>query len=201
MEAQPDLDLGRVALHPRRAGRLRDRRCRHPLLDRLPAHQRADLTQAQLLFARALEDQELLDHDGLTAGAAEDGLPVLVAWSDNGAEMTAIDTRTVHGADGDHPASRPARHPDRPGAHRELLQPSERRLAASHQITDPAVPRCRARPDPHPSTTPSACTPRSGTSPPMTSITAAAPSIRRARAAGLERARVERIKQNRASKT
>ena len=45
------------------------------------------------------------------------------------------------------------------------------------------------------------CTPRSGTSPPTTSITAAGPQIRRARAAGMRRARVERIKQNRASKS
>ena len=49
-------------------------------------------TQAQLLFARALEDQDLLDAEGLPP-AAEDGLPILVAWSDNGTEMTATDTR------------------------------------------------------------------------------------------------------------
>ena len=51
-------------------------------------------TQAQLLFARALADQDLLDSEGLPpAPAAEDGLPILVAWSDNGTEMTATDTR------------------------------------------------------------------------------------------------------------
>ena len=49
-------------------------------------------TQAQLLLARALEDQDLLDSDGLPP-AVEDGLPILVASSDNGAEMTATDTR------------------------------------------------------------------------------------------------------------
>ena len=49
-------------------------------------------TQAQLLFAHALADQSLLDADGLPP-AVEDGLPILVAWSDNGPEMTAIDTR------------------------------------------------------------------------------------------------------------
>jgi len=49
-------------------------------------------TQAQLLFAKALEDQGLLGPDGLPP-APQDGLPVLVAWSDNGAEMTAADTR------------------------------------------------------------------------------------------------------------
>jgi len=50
-------------------------------------------TQAQLLFARALEDQDLLDADGLAPSVKDDGLPVLIAWSDNGAEMTAVDTR------------------------------------------------------------------------------------------------------------
>jgi transposase InsO family protein len=48
-------------------------------------------TQAQLLFTRALEDQELLGPDG-TPLRDDDG-PILVACSDNGAEMTAIDTR------------------------------------------------------------------------------------------------------------
>jgi putative transposase len=49
-------------------------------------------TQAQLLFASALEDQGLLGADGRPIGADRDG-PILVAWSDNGSEMTAIDTR------------------------------------------------------------------------------------------------------------
>ena len=46
----------------------------------------------QLLFAQALADQGLLGEDGLPLTSAEDG-PILVAWSDNGSEMTAIDTR------------------------------------------------------------------------------------------------------------
>ena len=49
-------------------------------------------TQAQLLFARALEDQGLLGPDGTPLADDHDG-PTLVAWSDNGAEMTASDTR------------------------------------------------------------------------------------------------------------
>ena len=49
-------------------------------------------TQVQLLFAQALEDQGLLGVDGLPLDHDGDG-PILVAWSDNGAEMTAIDTR------------------------------------------------------------------------------------------------------------
>jgi putative transposase len=49
-------------------------------------------TQAQLLFARALEDQQLLGPDGMPLSDDHDG-PILVACSDNGSEMTAIDTR------------------------------------------------------------------------------------------------------------
>lgn len=44
-------------------------------------------TQAQLLFARALEDQGLLGPDGLPPDRDSEDPPVLVAWSDNGAEM------------------------------------------------------------------------------------------------------------------
>jgi putative transposase len=46
----------------------------------------------QLLFARALEDQGPLGDDGLPPERDGEG-PILVAWSDNGSEMTAIDTR------------------------------------------------------------------------------------------------------------
>ena len=49
-------------------------------------------TQAQLLFTRALEDQGLLGPDGTPRADDQDG-PALIAWSDNGAEMTATDTR------------------------------------------------------------------------------------------------------------
>ncbi len=59
-------------------------------------------TQVQLLFASALESQSLLGPDGTTirhqdpdtGGGESDPGPVLVAWSDNGPEMTAGDTRT-----------------------------------------------------------------------------------------------------------
>ena len=67
------LDMGRLAFHARQAGRVRDRRRRHPLLDRLPAHHRADHTQVQLLFARALEDQGLLGPDGRPLRDEQDG--------------------------------------------------------------------------------------------------------------------------------
>ena len=66
----------------------------HPLLDRLPAPQAEQTsTQAQLLFARALEDQDLLDADGRPVAFEDDGMPVLIAWSDNGSEIAALDTR------------------------------------------------------------------------------------------------------------
>ena len=74
-------------------------------------------TQAQLLFARALEDQDLLDADGLPPSVGH-GLPILVAWSDNGSEMTATDTRQFmalmaitqhHGRPGTPPTRRTSR--------------------------------------------------------------------------------------------
>lgn len=56
-------------------------------------------TQVQLLFSQALESQGLLNIDGRPIrrpqGRTDDGEgPVLVAWSDNGPEMKAGDTRT-----------------------------------------------------------------------------------------------------------
>ena len=50
-------------------------------------------TQAQLVFAQALEDQDLLGAGGRPPAVENGGLPVLIAWSDNGSEMTANDTR------------------------------------------------------------------------------------------------------------
>jgi len=58
-------------------------------------------TQVQLLFAHALEDQGLLDPttgellgaDGQPLERGHDAGPVMVAWSDNGPEMTSGDTR------------------------------------------------------------------------------------------------------------
>jgi len=58
-------------------------------------------TQVQLLFATALEDQGLIDPatgvllgpDGRPLERDDDATPILVAWSDNGPEMTSGDTR------------------------------------------------------------------------------------------------------------
>jgi transposase InsO family protein len=58
-------------------------------------------TQVQVLFVRALEDQGLLDGstgellgaDGQPRERDDAAGPILVAWSDNGPEMTSADTR------------------------------------------------------------------------------------------------------------
>ena len=159
----------------RQARRLRDRRRRHQILDRLPAHQRADLDQAQLLFARALEDQELLDADGLPPDRDPEDPPILVAWSDNGSEMTAVDTRQFMAL------MAIAQHHGRPGtptdqAHIESFF-SHLKGDWPHltDITRPAA-LDTSSPGSAASTTPSGSTPRSATSPPMTSITAAGPA-------------------------
>lgn len=51
-------------------------------------------TQVQLLFCDALESQGLLGPDGRPIRSSNDDGPVLIAWSDNGPEMTAGDTKT-----------------------------------------------------------------------------------------------------------
>jgi putative transposase len=156
-------------------------------------------TQAQLLFARALEDQGLLGPDGLPLRDDDEDGPILVAWSDNGAEMTAIDTRQFMAL------MAIAQHHGRPGtptdqAHVESffshLKGDWPHLAG---ITDPAaldteLARIRTEYNTvrlHASI---------GYVTPDDEHHGRGPGIRRARAAGLRRARAERIKQNRASK-
>lgn len=155
-------------------------------------------TQAQLLFARALEDQGLLDADGLPP-AAEDGLPVLVAWSDNGAEMTATDTRQFMAL------MAITQHHGRPGtptdqAHVESffshLKGDWPHLTG---ITDPAAldtELARIRGQYNTVRLHAAI----GYVTPEDEHHGRGPGIRRARTAGMARARAERIKQNRASK-
>jgi putative transposase len=156
-------------------------------------------TQAQLLFARALEDQGLLGPDGLPLRDDDEDGPILVAWSDNGAEMTAIDTRQFMAL------MAIAQYHGRPGtptdqAHVESffshLKGDWPHLAG---ITDPAaldteLARIRTEYNTvrlHASI---------GYVTPDDEHHGRGPGIRRARAAGLRRARAERIKQNRASK-
>jgi transposase InsO family protein len=156
-------------------------------------------TQAQLLFAQALADQRLLGPDGLPRDHGPEDPPILVACSDNGSEMTAVDTRQFMAL------MAIAQHHGRPGtptdqAHIESF--------FSHPKGDwphltGIADRPRSTPSSSasaPSTTTSASTPASVTSPPMTSITVADPRSAAPLHAGVRRARAERIKQNRASK-
>jgi putative transposase len=131
-------------------------------------------TQAQLLFAGALEDQDLLDADGLPPSVEDDGLPILVAWSDNGSEMTATDTRQFMAL------MAITQHHGRPGtptdqAHIESFfshLKGEWHTSARSLTPQPST---LSSPGSASTTTPDACMPPSATSPPMTSITAAGP--------------------------
>ena len=156
-------------------------------------------TQAQLLFARALEDQRLLGPDGLPPERDPEDPPILVAWSDNGSEMTAIDTRQFMAL------MTIAQHHGRPGtptdqAHIESFF-SHLKGDWPHltEIRDPAaldteLARIRTEYNTvrlHASI---------GYVTPDDEHHGRGPQIRRARAAGMRGARAERIKHNRANK-
>ena len=156
-------------------------------------------TQAQLLFASALEDQGLLGPDGLPLRGEDEEGPILVAWSDNGSEMTAIDTRQFMAL------MTISQHHGRPGtptdqAHVESFF-SHLKGDWPHlvEIRDPAaldteLARIRTEYNTvrlHASI---------GYVTPDDEHHGRGPGIRRARAAGMRRAQAERIKQNRASK-
>jgi len=155
-------------------------------------------TQAQLLFARALEDQglaELAETTGHDPGAA----PILVAWSDNGAEMTATDTRQFMAL------MAIAQHHGRPGtptdqAHVESffshLKGDWPHLTA---ITDPAAldtELARIRTEYNTVRLHAAI----GYVTPEDEHHGRGPAIRRARIAGMRRAHAERLRQNRKGK-
>jgi putative transposase len=155
-------------------------------------------TQAQLLFASALADQNLLDADGLPP-AAEDGLPILVAWSDNGAEMTAIDTRQFMAL------MAITQHHGRPGtptdqAHIEsFFSHLKRDWPHLLEIRDPAVLDTelhRIRTEYNTTRLHASI----GYVTPDDEHHGRGPQIRRARAAGMRRARAERIEHNRRSR-
>ena len=156
-------------------------------------------TQVQLLFARALEEQGLLGADGLPPEHDSEG-PILVAWSDNGAEMTAVDTRQFMAL------MAIAQHHGRPGtptdqAHVESFF-SHLKGDWPHltSISDPAAldtELARIRGDYNTVRLHAAV----GYVTPDDEHRGRGPQIRRARAAGMRRARTERIKQNRASKS
>ena len=157
-------------------------------------------TQVQLLFAQALADQGLLGPDGLAPEHDPEDPPILVAWSDNGSEMTAIDTRQFMAL------MAIAQHHGRPGtptdqAHIESFF-SHLKGDWPHLLTirDPAaldteLARIRGKYNTerlHASI---------GYVTPDDEHHGRGPKIRRARAAGLKRARAQRIKHNRANKT
>jgi transposase InsO family protein len=151
-------------------------------------------TQAQLLFSDALSDQGLLGPDG-TPLAGDDG-PILVAWSDNGAEMTAADTRAFMAL------MTIAQHHGRPGtptdqAHVESFF-SHLKGDWPHltQIHDPGAldaELIRIRTEYNTVRLHAAI----GYVTPDDEHHGRGPAIRRARAAGLTRARAARIKHNR----
>jgi putative transposase len=155
-------------------------------------------TQAQLLFAQALEDQQLLGADGMPDTSGADG-PILVAWSDNGPEMTAIDTRQFMAL------MAIAQHHGRPGtptdqAHIESFF-SHLKGDWPHltEIRDAVVldtELARVRDEYNTLRLHAAI----GYVTPDDEHHGRGPQIRRARTAGMRRARAERIKQNRARK-
>lgn len=157
-------------------------------------------TQAQLLFASALQDQGLLGPDGLPPGHGPEDPPILVAWSDNGAEMTAIDTRQFMAL------MAITQHHGRPGtptdqAHIESFF-SHLKGGWPHllEIRDPAVLDTELhRIQTEYNTTRLHAS--IGYVTPDDEHHGRGPAIRRARTAGLKRAHSERIKHNRASKT
>jgi len=156
-------------------------------------------TQAQLLFAQALQDQDLLDADGLPP-SAQDALPILVAWSDNGPEMTATDTRKFMAL------MAITQHHGRPGtptdqAHIESFF-SHLKGDWPHllSIADPAALDAelhRIRTQYNTNRLHAAI----GYVTPDDEHHGRGPEIRRARAAGMRRAHAERIKHNQANKT
>jgi putative transposase len=156
-------------------------------------------TQAQLLFARALEDQGLLGSDGLPPERDDEG-PILVAWSDNGSEMTALDTRQFMAL------MAIAQHHGRPGtptdqAHVESffshLKGDWPHLTEIHDPASLDSELARIRTEYNTVRLHAAI----GYVTPEDEHHGRGPGIRRARAAGMRRARAERIKQNRARKS
>jgi putative transposase len=152
-------------------------------------------TQVQLLFAKALEDQGLLGPDGLPLDGDQDS-PILVAWSDNGSEMTATDTRQFMAL------MAIAQHHGRPGtptdqAHVESFF-SHLKGDWPHltEIRDPAALDTelnRIRTEYNTVRLHAAV----GYVTPDDEHHGRGPQIRRARIAGLKQAHTERIKQNR----
>ena len=156
-------------------------------------------TQVQLLFATALEDQGLLGPDGLPLRDEQEG-PILVAWSDNGSEMKAIDTRQFMAL------MAIAQHHGRPGtptdqAHIESffshLKGDWPHLTGIDDAGALDAELARIRGEYNTVRLHAAI----GYVTPDDEHHGRGPAIRRARTAGMRRAQAERIKQNRANKS
>jgi putative transposase len=157
-------------------------------------------TQAQLLFARALEDQQLLDAGVRVPAPEDDGMPVLIAWSDNGSEMTALDTRKFMAL------MAITQHHGRPGtptdqAHIESffshLKGDWPHLTGIREAAVLDSELARVRRDYNTVRLHAAI----GYVTPDDEHHGRGPAIRRARAAGLRRARANRIAENRANRS
>lgn len=161
-------------------------------------------TQVQVLFAQALDDQGLLDPvtgvllgpDGRRLERDDDPAPILVAWSDNGPEMTSGDTREFMAL------MAIAQHHGRPGmptdqAHVEsFFSHLKRDWPHLTDIRDPAVldaELSRVRRDYNTVRLHAGI----GYVTPDDEHHGRGPAIRRARTSGLKRARQERIEHNR----
>ncbi|MGH7735998.1 MAG: transposase, partial [Gemmatimonadales bacterium] len=152
-------------------------------------------TQAQLLFASALQDQGLAELAEAT-GQDPDAAPILVAWSDNGSEMTASDTRQFMAL------MAIAQHHGRPGtptdqAHIEsFFSHLKGEWPLLTGLTDPAVLDSelhRIRGEYNTTRLHAAI----GYVTPDDEHSGRGPQIRRARTAGMRRAHAERLRQNR----
>jgi len=109
----------------------------------------ASSTQVQLLFAQALESEGLmakLTPERLDLGVDDPSRPVLLAWSDNGPQMTSASTREFmalmaiwqyHGR------------PHTPTDQAHIVRPSQGRLAAPRGHRRPGRARSRAEPGSH----------------------------------------------------
>jgi putative transposase len=161
-------------------------------------------TQVQVLFHAALEDQGLLDvatgqllgPDGRPLDRDDDGPPILVAWSDNGPEMTSGDTREFMAL------MAIAQHHGRPGtptdqAHIEsFFGHLKHDWPHLESIRDPAVldaELARVRSEYNTVRLHAGI----GYVTPSDEHHGRGPAIRRARVAGLKRARQQRIEHNR----
>ncbi len=118
-------------------------------------------TQIEAAFLAALDEEQLAQRIDarllaqLRAGQVSpseidgpeaDGVPVLIAISDNGPQMRSHSTKQFMAACAIMQRLRPARHPHRPGLDRIPVRPRQRRVAAPGQDPRPRRPRRRTRP-------------------------------------------------------